>query len=104
MSTNTNQEGNMKKTMRQIETVAAGAIILPPARERSLWMERHLAENNLPAEALHLTVREIYEGAADKKGRWIVVKCNHSAAWLKGRPEYSFNFKARPHTMWAVIG
>jgi hypothetical protein len=86
-----------------IEQVKVGAIILPPAREISLWMKRHLHEQGLSESALYLTVRDIYEGTADKKGRWIIVKCDHTQEWLKGRPAYVFSFKARPTTLWPVI-
>ena len=86
-----------------IEQVKVGAVILPPAREISLWMKRHLREQGLPESALYLTVRDIYEGTADKKGRWIIVTCDHAPEWLKGRSAYVFRFKARPTTLWPTI-
>ena len=90
-------------TQQPIEYVKPGTVILPPAREVSLWMKRHCAEHGLPETALYLTVREIAEGTPDKNGRWLIVRCNQSMEWTNGQPGRSFNFKARPATLWAVI-
>jgi hypothetical protein len=90
-------------TTQPIESVKRGAVILPPERELSLWMRRHCRELGLPETAMYLTVRDICEGSPDKRGRWVRVMCDHTPAWLQGRPAYSFTFKARPSTLWPVI-
>lgn len=95
---------SMNTSRRQpIEQVKPGQVILPPARELSLWMWRHCQEQGLPESAVHLTVREIEEGMPDKKGRWLIVRCNQSPEWTKGQPGRSFNFKARPSTPWPIV-
>lgn len=89
-----------------IEQVRPGDVILPPAREVSLWMRRHLVEHGMSEAALHLTVTAVREGAPDKRGRWIVVTAEQSAEWNArkgaGRP-LPFRFKARPNTPWSII-
>lgn len=82
-----------------IEQVKVGNVILPPERELRLWMRRHAKSQGWPETALHLTVRDIYEGSPDKTGRWIIVKCEYPSEWL----HRTFNFKARPSTLWSVI-
>ena len=89
--------------MTTIEQLQVGDIILPPARELRLWMNRCCCERNLSDDAVQLTIREKYEGAPDIRGRWIVVKCDHTEEWNAGRPATSFNFKARPETVWPLI-
>lgn len=90
-------------TQLPIEQVKPGQIILPPERELRLWMRKYLKERQLSEQALYLTVREIYEGSSDKKGRWLIVKCDQSTEWDAGKNNRSFNFKARPATLWPVI-
>jgi hypothetical protein len=83
------------------ESITVGDVILPPERELRLWMRRDIAARNLTDAALHLTVTEVYEGAPDKRGRWIVIKATHAAEWnarISG-----MTIKARPHTPWPVI-
>lgn len=87
-------------TKKPAEMIKAGDVILPPEREMRLWMRRDVTAKNLSDSALHLTVTEIYEGAPDKRGRWIVIKANYS-------PEFStlgMTIKARPDTPWPIIG
>ena len=86
-----------------VESIAIGDVILPPARELQLWMRRDAAARGLAESALHLTVTAVYESASDKNGRWIVVRCARSSAWLAGRPDYGFSFKSRPMTSWPII-
>ena len=86
-----------------LEQVSPGMVILPPERELSLWMRRRAQEQGLPETALHLTVREIYEGVSDKKGRWLIVKGEETVAWSHGRQDRIFTFKARPATLWPVM-
>jgi hypothetical protein len=86
------------------EALKIGDTILPPAREVNLWMRRHCQENNLPESALHLTITDIVEGTPDKRGRWLIVRTEQSAAWNAGRPKaIPFNFKARPETSWPLV-
>ena len=89
----------MAMHMVEVQSLLPGDIILPPAREVSLWMRRHLAEHNLPETALYLTVSEVREDAPDKRGRWVSVKAFHNAAWTT-QPGGPFPFKARPTTLW----
>lgn len=86
-----------------VETLKAGDVIMPPARELRLWMRRALAERNLPESALHLTVTEIQEGSPDKRGRWLIVKANQAPEWFQQCKPYPFIFKARPGTPWPKI-
>ncbi len=90
-------------TMKSIEQVKVGEVILPPARELSLWMRRHIQEQGLPETALYLTVREIVEGTPDKRGGWVIVRCDQAQEWNQGRPARSFNFRARSSTLWPVV-
>ena len=78
------------------ENITVGDVILPPARELSLWMRRHVREHQLPETALHLTVIKVSEGAPDKRGRWLLIKTQLASAWSAGRGP--FTFKARPGT------
>ena len=81
--------------MTTIEQLQVGDIILPPARELRLWMHRHCREHGFSDAALHLTIREKYDGAPDKHGRWVMVKCEQTEEWNMGRQGMSFTFKAR---------
>jgi hypothetical protein len=85
------------------ETLKPGDVILPPAREIQLWMRRDALQRGLSETALHLTVVDVREGKPDKKGRWIIVRCDQSAEWLAGRVGYPFTFRARPETPWPII-
>ena len=86
------------------ETLKTGDVILPPAREVQLWMRRSCQERNLPETALHLTVRNVREGRADKRGRWLVISCDQSPEWTKDQTTtFPFTFKARPETPWAKV-
>ena len=97
------------------ETIRIGDVILPPARELSLWMRRTCAEKGLPESALYLTVREIREANPDKRGRWLIIKTEQTPEWNApnsgnndiwcgpGSRSHSFNFKARPTTPWPLI-
>lgn len=89
-----------------VDSLKPGDIILPPPRELSLWMRRHIAEANLPEAALHLTVLAVKAGAPDKRGPWTIVRARHSELW-GSRPSIdrtpTFTFKARPDTTWAII-
>ena len=89
--------------MVTVEQLKVGDLILPPARELQLWMRRHCQELGLSESALHLTIREKYEGAPDKRGRWVVVKCDQTKEWNAGRQGGSFTFKARPETYWPTV-
>jgi hypothetical protein len=100
-------EGSTMATTATAETIQVGDVILPPARELSLWMRRTAREKGLGDEALYLTVTEIREGTPDKGGRWIVIKSQQTAEWKRDyRPESTdlpFVFKARPATPWSII-
>ena len=87
------------------EDIRAGDVILPPARELSLWMRRHLREKGLPESALELTVVSVREGAPDKSGRWLIVATRQNEAWYAGqpRPAYPFTFKVRPASPWPIL-
>lgn len=89
--------------MTTIEQIKPGDVIMPPPRELSLWMRRHVKERGLSDAALHLTVIEAYEGAPDKKGRWVVITARYSQEWASGNVSRPFTFKARPETRWDVI-
>ncbi len=92
------------KTTERVETIKPSDVIMPPPREVSLWMRRTLAERGLAEEALYLTVTEIYEGAPDKRGRWLVVVADFTPEWNANKVNPSpFKFKARPETPWTVI-
>jgi hypothetical protein len=80
-----------------------GDTIMPPAREIQLWMRRSLQERGLKESALHLTITEIREGIADKRGRWLFVSCDQTAEWNAGRKALPFRFKVRPETPWAKV-
>lgn len=85
------------------QTLKVGDKVMPPAREVSLWMRRHLQERNLPESALHLTIIDIKEGTADKLGRWLIVSSDQSPEWNAGRNVLPFRFKVRPETPWQKI-
>ena len=90
-------------TTQTADTIKAGDVIMPPEAELRGWMRRHVAQYNLPEEALHLEVKEVYEGAPDKRGRWIGIKTQYPMAWNQGKLQQSFNFKARPATPWQIV-
>ena len=69
----------MKVAVRDLRP---GDVIMPPAREVSLWMRRTLEQEGLAEEALYLTVIEVKEGRSDRNGSWIVVKAIHTPEWL----------------------
>ena len=101
--TTNNKPSKKMTTKRAAETIKIGDVIMPPAREVSLWMRRHTVQNGLSEDALLLTVKEIYEGAPDKTGRWLVIETDHSPEWNAGRERtFPFKFKARPATPWIV--
>lgn len=86
------------------DTLKVGDTIMPPAREVSLWMRRHVKDKGLSESALHLTVTEIHEGASDKTGRWLVVSSDQSPEWNGGSPiTHPFRFKVRPETLWQKV-
>ncbi len=85
------------------ESLKIGDVILPPAREIQLWMRRHLQERGLPESAMHLTITEIHEGNADKRGRWLVVTADHAAEWFVSSNPYPFKFKVRPESPWPRV-
>lgn len=89
----------MAKTL--VRDLKVGDVIMPPAREVSLWMRRTLQERNLPESALHLTITKITDGAPDKRGPWLVVVCDQTPEWRQGAT-YPFTFKARPDTPWQM--
>ena len=88
-------------TTDKAETIRVGDVIMPPDAELRGWMRRHVAQYNLPETALHLHVTEVYEGAPDKRGRWIGINTHYDESW--GGKSQSFNFKARPATPWAIV-
>jgi hypothetical protein len=88
-------------TTDKAEMIRVGDVIMPPAAELNGWMRRHVAQYNLPETALHLHVTEVYEGAPDKRGRWIGINTHYDESW--GGKLQSFNFKARPATPWAIV-
>ena len=90
-------------TRAPIATAQPGDVILPPARELALWMRRACAEKGLPESALYLTVRETRETNPDKRGRWLLVKCDQADEWTGTARRLSFNFKARPETVWPFV-
>jgi len=85
---------------KPVSEIRPGDVILPPARELSLWMRRDAATKGLPASALRITVERVREGEADKRGRWIIVSGYLPDAWYNGHGRYPFTFKARPATPW----
>jgi hypothetical protein len=85
------------------DALKIGDRIMPPAREVSLWMRRHLQERNLSEAALYLTITEIHEGSSDKCGRWLVVSSDQTTEWNEGRNALPFRFKVRPETLWPKI-
>jgi len=85
-------------------TLQVGDVIMPPPRELQLWMRRALAEKQLPESALHLTITKIHEGQPDKKGRWLVVTTDQSAAWNATMVKpVVFKFHVRPDTLWKKV-
>lgn len=95
----------MEATQTKIaaQDLTPGMVILPPAREISLWIRKHCQDLGLPESAMFLTVISVTEGRADKTGRWLLVRANHSDAWNKGHIAHPWTFKARPETSWPVI-
>ena len=87
------------------EQLKIGDKIMPPAREVQLWMRRDIQERGLPESALHLTIIEVREGNADKRGRWLIIKAEHAPEWWRAENSnrYPFAFKARPETPWMVV-
>ena len=85
------------------EELKVGDVIMPPAREIQLWMARAVKDRGLSDAALHLTITKIYEGAPDKKGRWLVISTDQSAEWNAGRGPSNFKFRVRPETSWALV-
>jgi hypothetical protein len=96
-----NPERKFAMTTKPAEFITVGDVILPPEREMRLWMRREASSRNLTDNALHLTVTEIYEGASDKRGRWIVIKAKYSPEFHSGH--ISMTIKARPNTPWPII-
>jgi hypothetical protein len=92
----------LNPTIRASE-IRPGDIILPPAREISLWMRRTLQQEGLPESALELTVESVREGAPDKRGPWLIVRTQQSPQWLRGRAPYPFTFKVRPTSPWPLV-
>ena len=93
----------MATTTRPVQTLKVGDVILPPAREMSLWMRRVLAEKGLPESALYLTITDIREADADARGRWVTIGTLQDAAWCSPLPRQRWTFKARPQTLWPVV-
>jgi hypothetical protein len=81
--------------------IQVGDVIMPPERELSLWMRKHVADKGLGEEALHLKVTQVREGKPDKRGRWLVFKTEHTSALAFNL--FPFSFKARPETPWVII-
>lgn len=97
------ERGEINPSIRASE-IRSGDVILPPARELSLWMRRHLKERGLPESALELTVESVRQGAPDKRGPWLIVTTRQSPAWLAGRTTSSpFTFKVRPTSPWPLL-
>lgn len=82
------------------DALKVGDVIMPPPREVQLWMRRTCQERNLPETALHLTITEIREAMPDKRGRWLAITSDQTAAWNQGRAPHPFRFKVRPDTAW----
>jgi hypothetical protein len=93
-------------TKVRAEMLKAGDKIMPPDREVRLWMRRDIQERGLAETALHLTVTEVREASADKRGRWLIITADHAPEWWRqgGSKPYPFRFKARPDTPWQLIG
>lgn len=85
------------------KTLKVGDVIIPPAREVSLWMKRHAQERGLSESAMHLTINNFREGASDKKGAWLIVDCDHTAEWIGDSKLRTFSFKVRPESLWIKI-
>jgi hypothetical protein len=86
-----------------VSTLKIGDVIMPPAREVSLWMRRHCQEQGLSESALHLTITEIKEGSSDKKGAWLIIKADHNDEWCGNSKLRNFSFKARPDSSWLKV-
>lgn len=82
-------------------SIEVGDVIMPPAREVRLWMRRHVAQKGLPETSLHLVVTEVVEAKADKGGRWLRIRTQHTDALAFNM--FAFSFKARPNTAWQII-
>lgn len=93
----------MKPMMTTAAELVVGDVILPPARELSLWMTRAAINRGLSYTATRLTVTHAHEGVPDKKGRWLLVTAEHTAEWNEGRTPIPFRFKARPETPWKLF-
>ena len=93
----------MAKT--RAEELKIGDVIMPPAREIQLWMRRDIQERNLPESALYLTITEVKEGSADRRGRWLIITANQAPEWYSEHQvnRFPFRFKARPETPWQII-
>ena len=89
----------MTHQYKPAKAIQAGDTILPPERELRLWMQRENSARGLPEAALHLTVLSVEEAMPDKRGRWLLIKTQHSPEW-RARP---FAFKARPETPWPTV-
>jgi hypothetical protein len=86
-----------------VDALTIGDKIMPPPREIQLWMRRTATERGLPESALQITIAKIYEGAPDKRGRWVIISGDQTPEWNAecGRPS-PFTFKARPKTPWQM--
>lgn len=74
-----------------------GDVILPPARELSLWMRRRVVEEGLPESALHITVTSVEQASPDKRGAWLIVRG-------EGGLLSTWAIKVRPETPWPIVG
>jgi hypothetical protein len=83
------------------EQIQVGDVIMPPERELRLWMRKHVADKGLPETALHIKVVQVREGKPDKRGRWIVIRAEHTN--ILAFNLFPFSFKARPETPWTII-
>lgn len=96
----------MTTTKIKASEIKVGDVVMPPDRELSLWMRRHIAEKGLSANALHLTVAAI-DRSADKRGEWIHIKGEYNAEWKStnadpSRPSY-MSFKTLAGKAWPVV-
>ena len=84
-------------------SLRVGDVVMPPAREVSLWMARSAAEKALPLSGLGITLEDVHEGEPDKRGRWLWFSGYLCDAWYGDGNRHPFKFKARPDTKWAVV-
>jgi hypothetical protein len=89
-------------TKTTAEALKIGDKIMPPAREVQLWMRRACQEKGLPESAMALTIKEIYEGATDKRGRWLIINADQTPEWSAGCRLTTMRFKVRPETPWTM--